>query len=112
MPSGDRLTLQIVNVGGRVEVQTANRDDVPVYWGYRVRVEKRPFGQFATDDEFDLTIATAKLGDKFIDVAGQIGKKWSTRPAHFSRVWRSISVVCMRLPRRKAQSLSQWWILL
>src|SRR5208283_4161752 len=75
---GDRLTLQIVNVGGRIEVQTANRDDVPVYWGYRVRVEKRPFGQLVTDEEFDLTIATARLGDKFMDVAGQIGKKWST----------------------------------
>ena len=71
---GDRLTLQIVNVGGRVEVQTANRDDVPLYWGYRVRVEKRSFGQFVTDDEFDLTIATAKLGDKFMDVAGKSGK--------------------------------------
>ncbi len=74
---GDRLTLQIVNVGGRIEVQTANRDDIPFYWGYRVRVEKRPFGQLITDEEFDLTIATAKLGDKFMDVAGQIGKKWS-----------------------------------
>jgi hypothetical protein len=29
------------------------------------------------DEEFDLTIATARLGDKFGDVAGQIGKKWS-----------------------------------
>ncbi|MGA3290684.1 MAG: RNA methyltransferase [Candidatus Bathyarchaeia archaeon] len=74
---GDRLTLQIVNVGGRIEVQTANRDDVPSYWGYRVRVEKRPFGQVVTDEEFDLTIATARIGDKFMDVADQIGKKWS-----------------------------------
>ena len=46
---GDRLTLQVVNVGERVEVQTANREDVPVYWGYRVRVEKRPFGQLVAD---------------------------------------------------------------
>jgi len=73
----DRLTLQIVNVGGRVEVQTANRDDISAYWGYRIRVEKRPFAQFVTDDEFDLTIATAKLGDKFIDVVNKIQKKWS-----------------------------------
>ena len=42
----------------------------------RVRVEKRSFGQLVTDDEFDLTIATARLGDKFMDVAGQIRKKW------------------------------------
>ena len=74
----DRLTLQIVNVGRRVEVQIANRDDIPTYWGYRVRMEKRSFAQFVTDDEFDLTIATAKLGDKFIDVVSKIQKKWSS----------------------------------
>jgi predicted SPOUT superfamily RNA methylase MTH1 len=74
---GDRLTLQIVNVGGRIDVQAANRDNVPLYWGYRVRVEKRPFAQIVTDEEFDLTIATARLGVKFMDVAGQIGEKWS-----------------------------------
>jgi hypothetical protein len=74
---GDRLTLQIVNVGGRIDVQAANRDNVPLYWGYRVRVEKRSFAQIVTDEEFDLTIATARLGVKFMDVAGQIGKKWS-----------------------------------
>ena len=74
---GDRLTLQIINVGTRVEVQAANRDDVPVYWGFKVRVEKRPFVQFVRDREFDLTIATAKLGSKFTAVAGEIEKKWS-----------------------------------
>jgi predicted SPOUT superfamily RNA methylase MTH1 len=74
---GDRLTLQVVKAGEQVEVQTVNRDDVPVYWGFRVRAEKRPFGQLVTSGEFDLTIATARVGDKFVDVAGEIGKKWS-----------------------------------
>ncbi len=73
---GDRLTLQIVKVGGRIEIQTANRDDIPLYWGYRVRVEKRPFGRLVTDKEFDLTIATARIGDKFSDAAAEIGEKW------------------------------------
>jgi predicted SPOUT superfamily RNA methylase MTH1 len=74
---GDRLTLQVVKAGEQVEVQTVNRDDVPVYWGFRVRAEKRPFGQLVMGGEFDLTIATARIGDKFMDVAGEIGKKWS-----------------------------------
>jgi hypothetical protein len=74
---GDRLTLQIINVSTRVEVQAANRDDVPLYWGFKVRVEKRSFVQFVKDREFDLTIATAKLGSKFEAVAGEIEKKWS-----------------------------------
>jgi methyltransferase len=74
---GDRLTLQVINVGTRVEVQAANRDDVPVYWGFKVRVEKRPFVQFVKDREFDLTIATAKLGSKFVSIEDEIEKKWS-----------------------------------
>ena len=76
--AGDRLTLQVVKAGGQVEVQTVNRDDLPVYWGFRVTVEKRSFGQFVIDGEFDLTIATARLGDKFVDVAGEMGKRWKT----------------------------------
>jgi predicted SPOUT superfamily RNA methylase MTH1 len=73
---GNRLTLQIVNVGKQIEVQAANRDDVPQYWGYKVRVEKRSFGQLMFDRDFDLKIATAKIGDNFIDVANKINSKW------------------------------------
>ncbi|MGD0995558.1 MAG: putative RNA uridine N3 methyltransferase [Candidatus Bathyarchaeia archaeon] len=74
---GDRLTVQVVKVGERVEVQTVDRESVPFYWGFRVRVEKRSFGQLARDGGFDLVIATARIGDKFLDVAGQIGQKLS-----------------------------------
>ncbi len=74
---GERLTLQVVNVGDLVEVQPVNREDLPVYWGYSVRVEKRSFGQFSQDREFDLKIATAKIGDSFMNVEGKIGEKWS-----------------------------------
>jgi len=49
---------------------------VPVYWGFKVRLEKRPFVQFVKDNEFDLTIATAKLGSKFELVVREIEKKW------------------------------------
>jgi predicted SPOUT superfamily RNA methylase MTH1 len=75
---GERLTLQVINIGRQIEVQAANRDDVPQYWGYQVRVEKRSFGQLMVDRDFDLKIATAKVGDNFIDVANKIGAKWSS----------------------------------
>ena len=74
---GDRLTLQVVKVGERVEVQTVDRESVPFYWGFRVRVEKRSFDKLVRDGGFDLVIATARIGDKFMDVAGQIRRKWS-----------------------------------
>lgn len=73
---GERLTLQVVNIGEKVEVQAVNREDIPSYWGYRIKVEKRPFVQFVKDDRFDLKIATAKLGDNFADIADKIKDRW------------------------------------
>jgi predicted SPOUT superfamily RNA methylase MTH1 len=73
---GERLTLQVVKVGEPVEVQPVSREDVPQYWGYTVKFEKRSFGQLSKDDRFDLKIATARIGDTFMDVAGKIGERW------------------------------------
>jgi predicted SPOUT superfamily RNA methylase MTH1 len=73
---GNRLTLQVVNIGKQIEVQAANREDVPQYWGYNVQVENRSFGQMLQTGGFDLKIATARIGDSFMDVASRIGEKW------------------------------------
>jgi predicted SPOUT superfamily RNA methylase MTH1 len=76
-PLGERLTIQVVNVGDPVEVQPVNREDVPIYWGYSVKVEKRSFGQLSRDSGFNLRIATARIGDNFVDVSDKISGKWS-----------------------------------
>ena len=73
---GERLTVQVVSVGDVVEVQPVSRDDVPFYWGYTVRVEKRSFGQLVKAGDFDLKIATARIGDNFVDVTGHVGERW------------------------------------
>jgi predicted SPOUT superfamily RNA methylase MTH1 len=73
---GERLTLQVVKVSEPIEVQPINREDVPQYWGYTVKVEKRSFGQLSVESRFDLKIATARIGDNFMDVADKIGKRW------------------------------------
>jgi predicted SPOUT superfamily RNA methylase MTH1 len=74
---GERLTLQVVNIGENIEVQPVNREDVPNYWGYTVHVEKRSFGQFMHENDFDLRVSTARIGDNFADVEAQIGKRWA-----------------------------------
>ena len=74
---GERLTLQVIKTGDQIEVQTVNREDVPFYWGFRVTVEKRSFGQLAREGGYDLTVATARVGDSFMDVESKIGGKWS-----------------------------------
>jgi predicted SPOUT superfamily RNA methylase MTH1 len=70
-----RLTLQIISTGERVEVQTASRDEIPSYWGYTVTAEKS-FVKLIENKKFDLTIATSKIGDNFMDVAEKISGKW------------------------------------
>ena len=72
----ERLTLQVVNIGKQIEVQAANRMDVPQYWGYRVQVEKRSFGRLMAEETFDLKIATARIGDNFMDVAAKMDGRW------------------------------------
>jgi predicted SPOUT superfamily RNA methylase MTH1 len=73
---GKRLTLQIVKSGERVEVQTVSKDQIPHYWGYTVTLENHSFGKLVENGKFDLTIATSKIGGKFMDVAGKIAEKW------------------------------------
>jgi hypothetical protein len=73
---GKRLTLQVVTAGERVEVQAASRDEVPSYWGYKVTMEKHSFGRLVENGKFDLTIATSKIGVKFVDAAEKMAQKW------------------------------------
>ena len=70
LPSGKRVTVKVVRVGKPVEVELANRFEVPLYWGYTVGVENLPFGSFLGKRDFDLKVATSRYGSAFVDVAG------------------------------------------
>ncbi len=73
---GKRVTAKITKVEKRVEVEVANRDKIPIYWGYTVTMEKHPFGKFVRSGSFDLTVATSKRGVPFANVAEKIAEKW------------------------------------
>jgi len=73
---GKRVTVKITKVEKRVEVEVANRDEIPIYWGYRVAAEKNSFGKIVKSKGFDLTVATSKYGVPFPDVAEKIAQKW------------------------------------
>ncbi len=74
---GERLTVQVIRGGDRVEVQAVNRDDVPSYWGFNVKVEDESFGHMLQAEKFDLVISTARIADRFIDVADKIAQRWN-----------------------------------
>lgn len=71
-----RLTLKIAKVSGRVEVQVADRDEIPEYWGYTASVERRSLGKLLEDQPFDLTIGTSKFATRFQDAAERLAGKW------------------------------------
>jgi len=75
---GERLTVQVIKSGDRIEVQSVNRDDVPSYWGFQVKVETETFGHMLQTGQFDLVISTARIADCFINVADKIAKRWSS----------------------------------
>jgi hypothetical protein len=73
---GRRVTVRVVSTKKPVKAQLVNRDEVPTYWGYSVKVEKHGFGEMVKTRDFDLAIATSKYGLPFFQVAGQIVEKW------------------------------------
>lgn len=75
---GERLTLQVVKAGERVEVQAANRADVPDYWGYVVTVERGSLRGAVERVKADLVLATSRKGSKFTAVAEKLDGKWKT----------------------------------
>lgn len=76
LPAGKRVTSRIAKTGKQVEVELANREEIPIYWGYTVAVEKRSFGNLVKGGGFDLTIATSRYGLPFAEVAEKIASKW------------------------------------
>jgi len=76
LPMNKRVTVKITKVEKRVEVEVANRGEIPTYWGYMVTVEKRSFGKLVKSRGFDLTVAASKYGVPFEDAAEEIAEKW------------------------------------
>jgi methyltransferase len=71
-----RITVKIVKIGDSIEVQLADIDQVPDYWGYSVTVEKQPLKQFLEKRQFDLTVGTSKFATRFQDEIGRLEQKW------------------------------------
>jgi hypothetical protein len=76
LPIEKRFTVKITKVERQVEVELANRGDVPTYWGYMVTVERHSLGKFMRSRGFDLTVATSKRGVPFANVAEEMAEKW------------------------------------
>lgn len=72
----NRLTLKITKLAGQVEVKTANRDEIPMYWGYTVTVKTRGLRSLLGEQKFELTVGTSKFATRFQDAAERLAERW------------------------------------
>ncbi len=77
LPINKRITVKITRTKGRLEVDIANHDEIPVYWGYKVVLEKNLLGKLLKNRNFELTIATSRYGVPLNEVLEVIKEKWS-----------------------------------
>jgi predicted SPOUT superfamily RNA methylase MTH1 len=76
LPLNTRVTVRVTKLGKHPRASLVNRDDIEVYWGYRVTVSDVPFGQLVKNQPFDLVIATSRYGTPFTEVADELTKYW------------------------------------
>lgn len=76
LPVGARVTVKIIEDGSSPKAVLASREEIPIYWGYKVTTSRAPLGQTIKDGDFDLVIATSKYGDPFMSVKDAILDRW------------------------------------
>jgi len=70
-----RVTVKIVQVGKNKKLELANPVNINKYWGYKVTTAKGSFGQVTKSRNYDLVVATSKMGVYFQKVADELSEK-------------------------------------
>jgi len=76
LPLNKRVTIKITTTGKYPRVALANRKDIETYWGYTVTPSKHSFGQLTKSRNYDLVIATSKLGTTLSQVTDELAERW------------------------------------
>jgi len=71
-----RLTLKIIKVGKKIEVQSVDRVEVPYYWGFDVTAENHSLRALLENQRFDLVVGTSKFATTFQEVAPHLNERW------------------------------------
>ncbi len=76
LPLNKRVTIKITTTGKYPRVALASRKDIETYWGYTVTPSKHSFGQLTKSRNYDLVIATSKLGTTLSQVMDELAERW------------------------------------
>jgi hypothetical protein len=73
---GARITTQVMEMGPLPRGRQVKKIRLDEYWGYDLRGSKGRLSDLVHSPEWDLTIATSKLGKNFGEVAEAIEDRW------------------------------------
>jgi predicted SPOUT superfamily RNA methylase MTH1 len=76
--AGTRVTVRLDRKHADFEAEIVSRDTVPYYWGYKVKTSKASFGNMARESQYDLVMATSRLGEAFLQVDNRLRCKWGS----------------------------------
>ena len=72
-----RVTVKVVQEGKTKKLALANPVNINQYWGYKVTTAKGSFGQLTKSRNYDLVIATSKMGIYFPKIVDELSEKWN-----------------------------------
>ena len=74
---GGRATVEIMETQPELRGRFVGRGEVDWYWGYGIHVSGWDLGRLALSREFDLTVATSRLGPLYQKIEEQMRARWS-----------------------------------
>ena len=73
---GTRVTTQIMELDGMPKGRVVKKKTMDEYWGYSLRGSKGKLSDLVHSPEWDLTIATSKIGKDITEVSEELQSKW------------------------------------
>ena len=62
---GNQVLIQIIKTEKQIEIQSIDKSEIPIYWGFSVNIEKKSLFNITKNREFDLVLATSIKGNSF-----------------------------------------------
>lgn len=74
---GGRATVKVTETQPELRGRFVGRGEVDLYWGYGVHINRQGLGKLALSREFDLTVATSRLGQPYPKIEGHLRARWT-----------------------------------
>lgn len=68
LSKGDRITVKIIKRDDEILGKPISKEEIDIYWGFKVRVLKSLLGRALKKHHYDLVIATSRYGKLITDV--------------------------------------------